>query len=76
MGYPLYKVIQHRGQNIDDQHTAEAERQQTSVSYTHLELELFGNKFTIHENNPKTKRIYEAGEKAKIELDISDIHII
>lgn len=25
----LYKVIQHRGQNIDDQHTAEAERQQT-----------------------------------------------
>lgn len=29
MGYPLYKVIQHRGQNIDDQHTAEAERQQT-----------------------------------------------
>ena len=45
-------------------------------SYQLYELELFGNKFTIHENNPKTKRIYEIGEKAKIELDISDIHII
>lgn len=45
-------------------------------AYQLYELELFGNKFTIHENNPKTKLIYEAGEKAKIELDISDIHII
>lgn len=45
-------------------------------SYQLYELELFGDKFTIHENNPKTKRIYEIGERAKIELDISDIHII
>ena len=40
------------------------------------ELEVFGSKFTIHENNPKTKRIYKIGERARIELDISDIHII
>ena len=45
-------------------------------AYQLYELELFGSKFTIHENNPKTKRIYKIGERARIELDISDIHII
>ena len=45
-------------------------------AYQLYELELFGSKFSIHENNPKTKRIYKIGERARIELDISDIHII
>lgn len=45
-------------------------------AYQLYEMELFGSKFTIHENNPKTKRIYKIGERARIELDISDIHII
>ena len=45
-------------------------------AYQLYELELYGSKLTIHENNPKTKRIYKIGERARIELDISDIHII
>jgi iron(III) transport system ATP-binding protein len=45
-------------------------------SYQLYELELQGMTITVHENNPKNKRIYEAGEEAFLVLDSSDLHIV
>lgn len=45
-------------------------------SYQLYEAEFGGNTFVIHENNPKNKDIKEAGEKARLVVDISDIHAI
>ncbi|MBQ8080926.1 MAG: ABC transporter ATP-binding protein [Clostridia bacterium] len=45
-------------------------------SYQLYELEVGGNRFTVHENNPKNQHIYETGETARIELDVADIHAI
>ena len=45
-------------------------------SYQLYELDLQGLTITVHENNPKNKRIYEVGEHAFLALDIPDIHVI
>ena len=45
-------------------------------SYQLYELDLQGSKFTVHENNPKNKRIYQAGEHTHLSMDIADIHVI
>ena len=45
-------------------------------SYQLYELDLLGSRFTVHENNPKTKRIYQVGETTHLALDIRDIHVI
>ena len=45
-------------------------------SYQLYELDLQGSKFTVHENNPKNKHIYQAGEHTHLSMDIADIHVI
>ena len=45
-------------------------------SYQLYELDIEGNRFTVHENNPKNKHIFRQGEKAFLELDIADTHAI
>lgn len=45
-------------------------------SYQLYELDINGEQFTVHENNPKNKRIFAAGETAFLELDIADTHAI
>ncbi|MBQ6594229.1 MAG: ABC transporter ATP-binding protein [Clostridia bacterium] len=45
-------------------------------SYQLYELDLGGSVFTVHENNPKTKRIFQAGEAAWLELAVADMHAI
>ena len=45
-------------------------------SYQLYELDLQGSKFTVHENNPKNKHIYQAGEYTHLSMDIADIHVI
>lgn len=45
-------------------------------SYQLYELNLQGNTFTVHENNPKNKITYDVGETTGISLDLSDVHII
>ena len=45
-------------------------------SYQLYELDINGEQFTVHENNPKNKRIFHSGEAACLELDIADMHAI
>ncbi|MCR4817880.1 MAG: ABC transporter ATP-binding protein [Fretibacterium sp.] len=45
-------------------------------AYQLYELDIGGCRFTVHENNPKTRRIYEPGETAHLNLDVADIHVI
>ena len=45
-------------------------------SYQLYELDIDGNRFTVHENNPKNKHIFHNGEKAYLHLDIADTHAI
>jgi len=45
-------------------------------SYQLYELDIEGNRFIVHENNPKNKHIFKSGEKAFLDLDIADTHAI
>ena len=45
-------------------------------SYQLYELDIHGERFTVHENNPKNKHIFQSGEKAYLDLNIADTHAI
>jgi iron(III) transport system ATP-binding protein len=45
-------------------------------SYQLYEVDLGGKTFIIHENNPKNKNIKDIGDKARLVVDVSDIHAI
>ena len=44
--------------------------------YQLYELNIAGQNFIVHENNPKNKNIKDAGEKAYLSIDTTDIHAI
>ena len=44
--------------------------------YQLYELDINGERFTVHENNPKNKHIFQSGEKAYLDLNIADTHAI
>lgn len=45
-------------------------------SYQLYEVQLGGKTFTVHENNPKNKKIMKAGDKARLVVEVSDVHAI
>ena len=45
-------------------------------SYQYYEVAFNGQSFLIHENNPKSKRIYEPGEVAYLSVDENDVHVL
>ena len=78
VGQPCTLVIRPEACSVRQDGLFEAEVTLSTFmgSYQLYELDLNGNKFTVHENNPKTKRIYQAGETTRLALDIMDIHVI
>ena len=71
-------VIRPEACSVQEQGLFEAEVTLSTFmgSYQLYELKLQDRVFTVHENNPKNKRIYQVGERAGLALDISDIHVI
>ena len=77
-GDPCTLVIRPEACTLNEQGLFEAEVTLSTFmgSYQLYELRLQDSTFTVHENNPKNKTIYQAGDRIGLAMDISDIHVI